>query len=78
MFGSAKTTPIIYSRPNILQVVLGVRLRSGLGSFHAVKTKAIEMASSGPYSAFHDGFVVLAAALAGIRGRLVGETTQLG
>lgn len=76
MLNSARTAPIIHSGHIILQVVLGVRLRSGLGSFHAVKTEAIEIASSGPYSTFHDGFVVLAAALAGIRGSLIRETTQ--
>ena len=74
----ATTAPIIYSGCIVPQVVILVAVRSGLGSFHAVKTKTIEMVPNRYYSAFHDSLVVLAAVHAGIRGRLIRETIQKG
>ena len=81
---AAMTAPITYDGrvvahvvlPVVLQIVLVVALRFRRGSFHAIKTKAIEIVSSLYYSAFHDALVFLATLHAGTRGRPIRETIQ--
>lgn len=61
VLNSARMVPVIGRECIILQEFFVLILGSGHGSFHAVKTKALEVDSSHFYSILHDALIVLTA-----------------